>query len=70
MLEHKYRVIAIAIAFVVVLGTLVAFHLTDTGQGLRERLEGMLALLVPALLDALAERRKRATIAPPPPDGG
>lgn len=59
MLEHKYRTFVIALLFLVVLGAVIYFHATDSGEGFRERLEGMLALLLPALMDSGMEQRKR-----------
>jgi len=73
MHSHNTRTILIAVAFVVVLGTVLTMYLTGTSEsaeGLVERLEGMLVILAPALLDSLRVKLRggpseRATETPP-----
>ena len=64
--EHLVRLALIAVAF---LGVLGAYVYTLVGQvaGAQAQLEGMLLVLLPAVLDAarVGQRERRRSIAPP-----
>lgn len=68
MVDHKIRLYLIAALATLVLAAVVLLHIfaPDQAQGLLERLEGALLVLLPAVVDSSAEQAKRARESRPP----
>jgi len=66
--EHLIRTLATLAAFFVILAAYIYLAATETAPALAGRLEGMLAVLTPAVYDTLRvgkrERTQRASSAP------
>lgn len=63
--EHLVRTLIVAIAWLAVLGAYLFLLLTGDAEGVAARLEGMLAVLTPAMLDTLrVARRERRRPSP------
>ena len=68
-MPHRTRLIALVCLFTVSVAGLIAAVALDLGMELKGLFEGWLALLVPAVLDALhVERRRRDPSIPALPD--
>lgn len=64
--EHPIRTVATTVAFLAILGVYLFLSATETAPGVTGRLEGMLAVLTPAVLDTVrvGNRERRQSVVP------
>ena len=61
--EHLIRTIATTVTFMAILGVYLYLSATETAPAVAGRLEGMLAVLAPAVLDTVRVGSRERTIA-------
>lgn len=61
--EHLIRTVATTVAFLAILAVYLYLSVTETAPGVAGRLEGMLAVLTPAVLDTVRVGKRERTIA-------
>lgn len=67
--EHTIRTAAILLAWLGIGAVYLYLLVTGASDGVAARLEGMLAVLTPAVLDTMrVAKRERTSLRPPPPD--